>query len=74
MVAKWLQKARAGKNSPEYKDEGIVRHRGKIAAAINNAVRVVELVASEGSLAAYFWRSGDAAAFSKDLKKRGWTP
>jgi DNA-3-methyladenine glycosylase I len=53
-------------------DAGIVRHRGKIAATINNAARAVELVASEGSLAAYFWRFQDAGALSNDLKKRGW--
>jgi len=38
------------------KDSGIVRHRGKIEATINNARRARELVASEGSLAAFFWR------------------
>ncbi len=37
-------------------DAGIVRHRGKIEAAINNARRAVELVEAEGSLAAYVWR------------------
>ena len=37
-------------------DPGIVRHRGKIEATINNARRAVELVESEGSLAAYVWR------------------
>jgi DNA-3-methyladenine glycosylase I len=37
-------------------DSGIVRHRGKIEAVINNAARALELVESEGSLAAYFWR------------------
>lgn len=37
-------------------DAGIVRHRGKIEAVINNARRAVELVAEEGSLAAYVWR------------------
>jgi DNA-3-methyladenine glycosylase I len=37
-------------------DASIVRHRGKIEAVINNAGRAVELVASEGSLAAYAWR------------------
>jgi DNA-3-methyladenine glycosylase I len=36
-------------------DAGIIRHRGKIEAAINNAGRAVELVAAEGSLAAYAW-------------------
>jgi DNA-3-methyladenine glycosylase I len=34
---------------------GIVRHRGKIEAVINNAQRAVELVAQEGSLAHYVW-------------------
>ncbi|HWD74161.1 MAG TPA: DNA-3-methyladenine glycosylase I [Solirubrobacteraceae bacterium] len=36
-------------------DAGIVRHRGKIEAVINNARRAVELVAAEGSLAHYVW-------------------
>ncbi|MEA5501614.1 DNA-3-methyladenine glycosylase I [Halotia wernerae UHCC 0503] len=70
------------------KDEGIVRHRGKIEATINNAKRAIELEKSEGSLAAYFWRhepkpgehgrpqtasiSATSVALSKDLKKRGW--
>lgn len=36
-------------------DAGIIRHRGKIEAAINNAARAVELVAAEGSLATYAW-------------------
>ena len=69
------------------RDEGIVRHRGKIEAAINNAKRAQELVKQEGSLAAFFWRyeakekntrpqtvstSDESIALSKDLKKRGW--
>jgi DNA-3-methyladenine glycosylase I len=37
-------------------DAGIVRHRGKIEAVINNAQRVLELVEAEGSLARYIWR------------------
>lgn len=37
-------------------DAGIVRHRGKIEAVINNARRAVELVAAEGSVASYVWR------------------
>ncbi len=64
-------------------DKGIVRHRGKIAATINNAQRALDMVQSEGSLATYFWRfalalaprSGippEATALAKDLKKRGW--
>ncbi len=70
------------------KDEGIIRHRGKIEAVINNAQRATELVKREGSLAAYIWRyepgptqmaepqtastSAQSAALSKDLKKQGW--
>lgn len=37
-------------------DAGIVRHRGKIESAINNARRVLELREAHGSLAAYVWR------------------
>lgn len=37
-------------------NEGIVRHRGKIEAVINNAKRAQELVKQEGSLGAFFWR------------------
>src|SRR5215218_9356338 len=36
-------------------DAGIVRHRGKIEAAISNAGRYVELCEERGSLAAYAW-------------------
>jgi DNA-3-methyladenine glycosylase I len=36
-------------------DAGIVRHRGKIESAINNAQRVLELREEFGSLAAYAW-------------------
>jgi len=70
------------------KDEGIVRHRGKIEAVINNAKQALELIEREGSLAAYFWRyepdmkqlakpqtvstSPESIALSKDLKKMGW--
>lgn len=62
-------------------DAGIVRHRGKIEAVINNAKRLSELIEKEGSLAAYAWRfepscgarQEAAAAMSKDLKKRGWS-
>ena len=69
-------------------DAGIIRHRGKIEAVINNAARVQELIAEEGSFAAYVWRyepdpdslgppqslttSPESVALSKDLKKRGW--
>jgi len=70
------------------KDEGIVRHRGKIEAVINNARQTQELVKREGSLAAFLWRyepdpkqlakpqtastSAESIALSKDLKKSGW--
>lgn len=69
-------------------DGGIVRHRGKIEAVLNNARRAVELVEECGSLATYFWKfepashtlappqtvsvSPNSIALSKDLKKRGW--
>lgn len=67
---------------------GIVRHRGKIEAVINNARRAVELKAEVGSLAGFFWSyepaPGECAApqtastspasiaLSKELKRRGW--
>jgi DNA-3-methyladenine glycosylase I len=68
------------------KDEGIVRHRGKIEAVIDNARRAQELVKQEGSLAAFIWRyepdrsakpqtastSAESVALSKALKKHGW--
>lgn len=69
-------------------DEGIVRHRGKIEATINNAKRAQELVEQEGSLASFFWRfepdpenqqepqtvstTEESIALSKALKKKGW--
>ena len=37
-------------------DTGIVRHRGKIEAAINNAQRALDLVAECGSVASFVWR------------------
>ena len=70
------------------KNQGIVRHRGKIEAVINNAQRVQEIVKREGSLAAFIWRyepakkalaapqsastSKESLALSKELKKQGW--
>jgi len=45
---------------------GIVRHRGKIEAVINNAQRAVELVSQDGSLAHYIWRF-EPATSSDDL-------
>ena len=69
-------------------DEGIVRHRGKIEAVINNAAKAKEMVKQHGSLASFFWSyepepenlpepqsvsSSDVSiALSKALKKMGW--
>lgn len=38
------------------KDAGIIRHRGKIEATINNAVKALELLEEFDSLSDYFWR------------------
>ena len=56
-------------------DPGIVRHRGKIESAINNAKRAKELRDEFGSLARYFWQyeNGDPKALARDLKSRGWS-
>jgi DNA-3-methyladenine glycosylase I len=43
-------------------DAGIIRHRGKIESAIQNARRARELREEAGSLAAYFWGWRPAAA------------
>ena len=69
-------------------DQGIVRHRGKIEAVINNAKCAQKLIKQEGSLASFFWRyepdadtlaapqtvttSDESVALSKALKKMGW--
>ena len=37
-------------------DPGIVRHRGKIEAVLNNARRCLDLIEEEGSLARFVWR------------------
>jgi DNA-3-methyladenine glycosylase I len=52
-------------------DAGIVRHRGKIEATINNAQRAVELT-EEQSLAHFVWSYDDPKLLARDLKKRGW--
>jgi DNA-3-methyladenine glycosylase I len=70
------------------KDEGIVRHRGKIEAVINNARLAQALVARSGSLAAFIWgyepdpkqlakpqtasTSAVSVTLSKALKQQGW--
>ncbi|MET4579760.1 DNA-3-methyladenine glycosylase I [Ottowia thiooxydans] len=69
-------------------DAGIVRHRGKIEAVIQNARCAREMIGREGSLAAFFWSyestepeamlpqaistSAQSIQLSKDLKKLGW--
>ncbi len=69
-------------------DAGIIRHRGKIEAVVNNARRALDLIDEKGSLAAHVWSfepaeadlaapqsastSPASVALSKDLKKRGW--
>jgi len=69
-------------------DQGIVRHRGKIEAVINNARKACDLAGREGSLGAFLWRyeppeaalgppqsassSPASEALSKELKRRGW--
>ena len=66
-------------------NEGIIRHKGKINAAINNAQVFIEIQNEFGSFDEYIWRFTDGeiikAEFlteselsrhiSKDLKKRG---
>lgn len=68
-------------------DAGIVRHRGKIESAINNARRSVDLVDEVGSLGAFFWSfepeplpagsvelvatTPESTAMAKELKRRG---
>jgi DNA-3-methyladenine glycosylase I len=65
---------------------GIIRHRGKIEAVINNALRARDLIEREGSLAAFVWSyqpkgvaddqirstSPESIALSKELKRCGW--
>lgn len=69
-------------------DEGIVRHRGKIEAVINNAKCAQKMITEHGSLAAYFWSfepknqrkeinnipatTDESIALAKALKKLGW--
>ncbi len=67
-------------------DSGIVRHRGKIEAVINNARRIPGLV-GEGTLAHLVWTyepartrpgpdrpstSAESVALAKELKRHGW--
>ena len=66
-------------------NEGIIRHKGKIASAINNAQVFIEIQEEFGSFDSYIWgftdgeiikaeyltESGLSKQISKDLKKRG---
>jgi DNA-3-methyladenine glycosylase I len=69
-------------------DPGIIRHQGKIRSTINNGRRALDLIAEQGTLAAYFWGwaspeeappveipalTDASTELSKDLRKRGWT-
>lgn len=69
-------------------DKGIIRHRGKIEATINNAQRALELREEVGSLVDWVWEwavesperdegqipsaTARSTAFAKELKGRGW--
>ena len=54
-------------------DAGIIRHRGKIEATIDNAARALELIDECGSLDTYLWswepseREGDAKVPTREL-------
>lgn len=50
--------ARLNRRSVErlLRDPGIVRHRGKVESAVNNARRACDLVDEFGSLSAYIWQ------------------
>ena len=66
-------------------NEGIIRHKGKIASAINNAQIFIEIQKEFGSFDEYIWaftdgkiikheyltESDSSSKISKDLKKRG---
>ncbi len=68
-------------------DAGIVRHRGKIEATINNAARVLEVQDELGSFAALVWSfeptatgpplleptTPESKALAKELKRRGFS-
>jgi len=66
-------------------NEGIIRHKGKITSAINNAKIFIEIQEEFGSFSSYIWSFTDekiikaeykteselSKKISKDLKKRG---
>lgn len=69
-------------------DAGIIRHRGKIEATVNNAQRACEMMETEGSIVEWIWEwaveiperhdggipthTERSAALAKELKSRGW--
>jgi DNA-3-methyladenine glycosylase I len=61
-------------------DAGIVRHRGKIEATLNNAAQACELAEEFGSLAAFVWRfepdarTRPAKLTEKALRRMATTP
>lgn len=70
-IARWRPKPRVERL---LKDPGIVRHRGKIEATINNARRACELAEEFGSLGAYFWQwEPEPSARPKKLTKAALT-
>lgn len=67
-------------------DTGIIRHRGKIEATIDNARKTLDVIAELGSLAALIWTyepnrptpirdatTPESTALAQDLKKRGFS-
>jgi DNA-3-methyladenine glycosylase I len=56
-------------------DPGVIRHRGKIESVVSNAKAILTIAKEFGSFDAYLWNFNggkpDAAALSKDLRKRG---
>ncbi|WP_052549899.1 DNA-3-methyladenine glycosylase I [Enhygromyxa salina] len=70
-IARWRASSRVDRL---LEDAGIVRHRGKIEATLNNAKQAVALADEFGSLAAYFWRwEPDAKARPKRMTKAALT-
>ena len=43
-------------------DAGIIRHRGKIEAAISNANRALEMIDEFGSIGSFMWRRAEFGA------------
>lgn len=51
-------------------DVGIVRHRGKIEATINNARRAIELIDEKGSLAEFLWGFAVDAPYGHNTERQ----